>query len=334
MADNKYLVKLAVDARANRVAGNYSTEDSMEVLRQALIELNGGSTKLDYRAIRDGKCVGLFSLVEEIIHKTVIEGLPESCPLFRFVEWRDLDRGDSNIFVIKDNGVFVVSDIASGTQALRRQRITGGEEFTVKTKLKGIKIYEELDRILAGRIDFNELIDKVAEALERQISNDMFESVVTAFDGLVAPYTNGVAGSFDEAVLTEIIDHVEAATGKKAFILGAKQAVRKITGLKGSDANSAKEQLFAMGYYDSFYTTPVFVMQNGHKAGTTEFILGNDLYILAGDEQFIKGVREGKTLIIQGDPLHNADLSQDYFVTERYGFRCAISTEMGCMKLS
>ena len=333
MAD-KNLIKLAVDAYKGHVAGNYSVDDSMEVLRQALIEANGGSTTLDYRAIRDGKCNGVFALVEEIINKTVMEGLPESCPLFNFVEWRNMKEGDTNVFEIRDNGVFIVSDIAQGTQGLRRQRIAGGEEFTVKTQLKGIKIYEELRRILAGRVDFNQLIDMVSEAFQKKISNDVYEATVAAFDGLVAPYSNGTAGSFDENKLTEIIDHVEAATGKKAVILGSKQAVRKITGVKGADSNSAKEDLYAMGYFGKFYTTPILVMQNGHKEGTTNFILKNDLYIVAGDEKFIKGATEGETLIINGDPMNNADLSQEYMVAMAYGLKAVLASEMGIYKLS
>lgn len=333
MAD-KNLIKLAVDAYKGHVAGNYSVDDSMEVLRQALIEANGGSTTLDYRAIRDGKCNGVFALVEEIINKTVMEGLPESCPLFDFVEWRNMKEGDSNVFEIRDNGVFIVSDIAQGTQGLRRQRIAGGEEFTVKTQLRGIKIYEELRRILAGRVDFNQLIDMVSEAFQKKISNDVYNATVTAFDGLVAPYSNGTAGSFDENKLTEIIDHVEAATGKKAVILGSKQAVRKITGVKGADSNSAKEDLYAMGYFGKFYTTPILVMQNGHKEGTTDFILKNDLYIVAGDEKFIKGAMEGETLIINGNPMDNADLSQEYMVAMAYGLRAVLASEMGIYKLS
>lgn len=334
MADIKNLVKIVLDSRANRVAGNYSVDDSMEVLRQALIEANNGSTTLSYKAIRDGQCTGLFSIVEEIINKTVIEGLPESCPLFNFVEWRNIKEGDTNVFELKDDGVFVVADIAHGTQGLRRQRLTGGEEITVKTQLKGVKIYEELRRILAGRVDFNDLIDKVSEAFQKKITNDMYEAVTAAFNGLVAPYTNGVAGSFDEAKLTEIIDHVEAATGKKAVVLGSKQAVRKISGLRGDDSNSAKEDLYAMGYYGKFYTTPVIVMQNGHKTGTTDFILGNDLYIVAGEDKFIKAVTEGETLIISGDPTNNADLSQEYMACMAYGLKAVVCAEMGCYKLA
>lgn len=334
MADVKDLVKIVVDARANHVAGNYSTGDAMEVLRQELIELNGGSTKLDYRSIRDGKCNGLFAVIEEIVNRTVIDGLPDSCPLFDYVDWRNLKEGDTNVFELKDNCIFVVADITHGTQGLRRQRMAGGEEITVKTRLKGIKVYEELRRILAGRVDFNEFIDKVTDAFQKKITNDIYEATVNAFNGLVAPYSNGAAGSFDEDRLVKIIDHVEAVTGMKAVILGSKQAVRKMTGVRGSDSNSAKEDLYKMGYFGHFYTTPVIVMQNGHKPGTTTFILNDDLYIVAGDDKFIKAVTEGETLIIPGDPTSNADLSQDFLMAQQYGIKCVLATEMGIYKLS
>lgn len=74
MPDNSNIVKLAVDAYRGNVE-QYSTKQSMEVLRQALIEANGGSTILNYKNIRDGKCVGLFTLIEEILSRTVVEGL-------------------------------------------------------------------------------------------------------------------------------------------------------------------------------------------------------------------------------------------------------------------
>lgn len=333
MAD-KNLIKLAIDAYRGHTAGNYSVDDSMEILRQALVEANGGSTKLDYRSIRDGKCNGVFSIVEEIINKTVIEGLPESCPLFNYVDMRNIKEGDSNVFELRDNGVFIVSDIAHGTQGLRRQRLTGGEEITVKTQLKGIKIYEEMRRVLAGRIDFNELIDKVSEAFQKKISEDMYASVVAAFDSLVAPYTNGAAGTFDEAKLSEIIDHVEAATGLTATVLCSKQAARKITGVRGSDSNSAKEDQYAMGYFGKFYTTPILVMQNGHKTGTTNFILNDDLYIVAGDDKFVKFVNEGETLIVPTDSTSNSDLSQEYLMAMQYGMKAVLSETMGIYKLS
>lgn len=74
MADMNDIVRVAVDAYHGNVE-QYSVGQSMDLLRQALIEANGGSTVLNYKNIRDGKCNGLFTLIEEVLSRTVVEGL-------------------------------------------------------------------------------------------------------------------------------------------------------------------------------------------------------------------------------------------------------------------
>lgn len=74
MADMKDIVKVAVDAYHGNVA-QYSVGQSQELLRKALVDANGGSTTLNYKNIRDGKCNGLFTLIEEILRSTAVEGL-------------------------------------------------------------------------------------------------------------------------------------------------------------------------------------------------------------------------------------------------------------------
>lgn len=68
------LVKVAVDAYHGNVE-HYTVNQSMDLLRQAMVEANGGSTVLNYKSIRDGKCNGLFTLIEEVLSRTVVEGL-------------------------------------------------------------------------------------------------------------------------------------------------------------------------------------------------------------------------------------------------------------------
>lgn len=74
MAEMNEIVKLAIDAYKGTVE-KYSVKQSQDVLRQALVEANNGKTSLDLRTIRDGKCSGLFTLIEEILSNTVVEGL-------------------------------------------------------------------------------------------------------------------------------------------------------------------------------------------------------------------------------------------------------------------
>ena len=161
MASIKEIVKLGVDGYKGNVE-KYSTKQSQDALREALIEANNGSTVLDYRAIRDGKCQGLFALIEEILSATVIEGLQQDDFFNQFVDFRNVALGDKPVFVTEDSNLFVVAEAADSTQGLRRQRLDGKQEYTVPTSFKAVRIYEELNRVLSGRVDFNEMINKVA----------------------------------------------------------------------------------------------------------------------------------------------------------------------------
>lgn len=74
MENMNEIVKLAVDNYHSQVE-NYSAAQANDVLRKALIEANNGKTTLNYKDIRDGKCNGLFALIEEILSNTIVEGL-------------------------------------------------------------------------------------------------------------------------------------------------------------------------------------------------------------------------------------------------------------------
>lgn len=325
------LVKLAVDSYKGRIAGNYSTDDGMEVLKNALIEANNGSTKLDYKAIRDGKCNGLFAIVEEILTKTIVEGLPESSPIFSFVENKTVALGDKASFYVPDNSLLTVADIASGTQGIRRQRVEFGKTINVDTQLKAIKIYEELDLVLAGRIDFNEFITRVAKSFQTQINNDIVTAFLGTYSKVVAPYQQ--SGSYAEATLLTLIDHVEAATGMEAKILGSRTAIRKIT--TDFSAEEAKNDIYNMGFKGKFNGTPVFALKNGHKIGTDTFILNDtDIYVVAGDDQFIKLVVEGDVTMLTGDPTTKADFTQEFTMLQKYGIGVVLAQAFGVYRLS
>ena len=115
MTEVKELVKLAMDAHKGSVE-KYSVKQSQDALREALIDLNGGSTVLDYRAIRDGKCNGLFTLVEELLEATVSEGLAANDFFTNFVDYRNVAEGDEAEFDVEDSTLFFVDEIADGTQ--------------------------------------------------------------------------------------------------------------------------------------------------------------------------------------------------------------------------
>lgn len=319
MNERNEIVKLAVDAYHGSV-NTYSVKESMETLRNALIAANNGKTTLNYKDIRDGKCVGLFAIVEEILDRTVLEGLQGDEFFNALVDFRNMAEGDQNEFVVKDHTLFVVDEVADGTQAIRRQRIAGAEKSAIPTSMKMVRIYEELNRVLSGRIDFNEMIARVAESFKQRMLNDIYTlwSNATATDLGGAAYFP-VAGAYDEDALLEVISHVEAAAGgKKATIVGTKKAVRHLAASIMSDG--AKEDLYELGYYGKFYGTPVVVTPQRHKVGTTNFVMDDTvLTIIAGDDKPVKFVYEGDPIVLMGDPMTNADFTQEYLYGAKYG---------------
>lgn len=319
MADMKEIVKLAIDAYKGHVE-KYSVGQSQEALCQALVEANGGSTKLDYKAIRDGKCNGLFALIEEILSRTVVEGLTGDEFFNALVDFRNVAEGDQNIFIVEDSNLFVIDDVANGTQGIRRQRLGGSNEVSIPTTMKMVRIYEELNRVLAGRVDFNHFINVVAESFRQKMLNDIY----TLWSGATANDLGGVAyfptaGSYNEDELLELISHVEAAAGgKTATIVGTKKALRALKG--AIDSDTTKDDLYNLGYVGKFYGSPVVATPQRHKVGTTDFVFADDvLTIIAGDDKPIKFVYEGDPIVLMGDPMQNADFTQEYLYGEKYG---------------
>lgn len=323
------VVKLAVDSCKGNVK-KYSNEEAQDTLRRALIEANNGKTALNYRDIRDGKCNGLFAILEEVIKEVVIDGLQGDEYFNALVDFRNVAIGDKNLFVVEDSNLFVVADTAEGTQGVRRQRLGGAKEVAIPTTFKTVRIYEELNRVLAGRVDFNDFIAKVSESFRRKMLDDIY----AAWSGVTATDIGGAsffvaAGSYDEETLLALIEHVEAAAGgKPATIICTKAGARALTSAIISD--SAKEDLYHTGVYGYFYGTPIIATPQRHKVGSANFVFDDKVItIVAGDQKPIKVVVEGDPLIIQGDPTDNADLTVEYFVGERYGVGIVVNSNNG-----
>lgn len=287
------IIRTAVDAYHGNVQ-KYTVGESQEALRNALIELNGGSTKLDYRKIRDGQCNGMFALIEQILDRTVVDGLTGSEFFNNFVDFRNVAEGDQPVFYIKDGDTYTVAKAADGTQAIRRQRLSGWKETTIPTYMHYVRIYEELNRILAGRVDFNEMIADVSKSFQQEILKEIYtiwtEVANTAIGGSTTmPYV--VSGSYSETAMLKLIEMVEAASGGKTpTIVGTKGALRNLAESIQSDA--AKDELHTWGYYGTFVGTPCVAIPQRYVSGITvpqstdDFLFSDSvLTVIATDEK-------------------------------------------------
>lgn len=298
----------------------YSVKQTTELLRDALVEMNGGSTKMDYKRIRDGKCNGMFALMEEILDNTVVEGITNNSFFMNMVEFRDTNLGDQPVFEIEDSDLFTVAQSAEGTLGIRRQRLSGISEQTIPTRLYFVRIYEEMNRIMANRVDLNKMINKVGQSFEQKLLNDLYSlwSSVTATDLGGTAYFPVVA-PYDEGTLLETIEHVEAAAGgKSATIIGTKAALRNL--VPSIMSHPAEDDVYNFGYVGKFFGNNVIALPQRHQVGSTNFVFPNNtLTIVAGDDKPVKCVREGSTFIMPVDALHNADLTSEYYMAQRWG---------------
>lgn len=331
MADLTAIQKLAVDTYKGTVATEFSNgKDTKEELREQLISANNGRTFIDHKAIRYGECPGLFRIIDEILNVTIVEGLQDTDFFMKLVDYRNLSLGDKNAFVTEDKSLFVVSEVSEGNMNIRRQRLGEKEKFEVKTSLHALRIYDELNRILARRVDFNEFIDRVGKSYAAKMLEEIFALVSNiGLAQLTSTYYR--AGVFNDEEMKEMIDHLEAETGKVATIYATRIGASKLPNVEVPD--SAKEEFYNKGYFGKYYGRNIMIIPQRHKTGTREFLFDNkQILVFCGgedaDSKPIKFVREGDNFTQMGDPLSNADLTQEYTYMERYGLGLHVSSAM------
>lgn len=323
--DNTILT-VAIDAIKGRSVGKYTAAETSDSLRNAFIELNGGSDKISPKTFYKG--TPLYALVQELIPVIIDEGIKTTTnPLFNLVDYRNIKDGDEAEFDVEGDANFVVASSANGIQSVRRQRIVGGDTIAIPTEVRIVRVYEALGRLLANRIDFNKFVDGVAKAFE----NDTAASAYAALAGITEDTYNlsstyVKSGSINAEDMLALISHVEAANGgKKAMIIGTKTALRKL----GTDLVNSTEKnsdMYNQGYVGKYYGTDVVAIEQAHVPGTSKFAIADDaLWIVAADDKPIKVVNEGDGLLLERDPAQNADLTQEYIYGQGVGvgFVCA-----------
>jgi len=328
------LIQVMKDAVKGITMENYTKGQTSEAIRNALIEANGGSTKISLKTCYRGS--EIYSLIQELIPTIVDEGFKDTDVIFSLVDYRNVADGDSQEFEIEGNSLFVVADAAAGVKGVRRQRIDETQSVAVKASVKVVRIYEELNRLLAGKVDFNTFIDRVAKSFKEKILSDAYkalDAITKDTVGLSSDYVVAANASGAEAAMLNLVAHVEAATGKVARIYGTKAALRKLTTAVVSD--EAKSDLYNIGYYGKFNGTEMISLRQVHKPGTSDFVLNDSkLYVIASDDKPVKVVNEGEGIMFEGEPTDNADLTKEYVYAQTFGVGVACSAKMGVFTFS
>lgn len=319
------LKRLALDVYQgkNIMFNNVTGEDA---LRNMLTEAVGG--EFNYKNFRENK-YRVFSIVEEALDITL--GTVITIQFDNLAEVRNVALGDQISFKVEDNSLFRVARIASGTNDVRRQKLLN-KRFTIETDKYAVKIYEELDMFIAGRIDWASMVNRVAQSFANFMGVKIYEAIAKAYTSLNATY--GVSGTYDEDALFDIVQHVEAKSGKTAVIYGTKKALRKVS-KEMNLSESMRDQLNKVGYITTVSGTQLYLLPQAHKVGTDEFFVDdNMLLILPQNEKIVKVVVEGEaTMIETSDAGDRNDQQMEYQIQKMFGIGVLQSAVYGIYKM-
>ena len=339
---NRELVNLCIDT-VKGVQTNFSKHEASEIIRKEFVSIFG-TDKPNFKDFRHAEKVATaFEIIEEVVDISITEGFANNPFFQQFVEFRDLALGDRNEFYVEDRSVLAISETAGSHWNLRRQKLDIGQSFSIPTKFYGAKVYTDFLRMVAGRIDFPALVQKIQDSVAEKMAQDIYTQFAGTLDTLPSEFTHTGAFAIDEAL--KIADHVQASNnGSEVIIAGTKQALRKITG-SYTQANSF---LVSMNMKDAINKTGILGEWNGyklleipqiHKVGTFDFALDtvgdSRLFFLPANCKPIKVVREGTSMINQtSNGTENMDMSIEYTFLTNYGIATIFNRYYGMYKIN
>ena len=337
MAFNKLMLDTANDNLEDGITPKEANA-KITAMFMNIIGCDENSSKAEIRkAIRKNQQV-LFDIIEEVVPNLLQSGWQDN-PLFNeFVETRNIDIGDQNVFYTEDETILTVSKVSGNHWDLDRQRLGKGTTFSVATSWYGIAVYSEYEKLLTGLEDFATFVTKIYEAVDRFVNESIYEAFVSAASEL--PGGAGGAGQWvktgdlgdatKDAFMT-LIEDVQMATGMDVVIMGTKAALSKLEGIQKIDwvSDEMKQERYTTGRLGYFEGTRLVEIRQGFKLNDTTHRLVNDkqLFIMpVGDNKFVKVVNEGQPEMRQvQDNVTNQDMTYDF----RYMFKIGVGVQIG-----
>ena len=318
------LQKLSLDTYKGTVQ-KYSKAEAENAIRNAIIDACGG--EWNFYNFQKNKW-DVYQVISELLSVGIGELLVDK--FNRFADIRDVELGDNPEFLVEDTSLFRVASIANGNTDIRRQKLYN-KKLIVPVEKLAIKIYEELDRFLAGRIDWNKMIDRVQLSFGNEIALRIYNAIHSSYDSLAAPFKE--QGTFDEGKLLDMVAHVEASTGQAAAVFGTKKALSNI---KVDDASDAmKDEFNSLGFYGVFRGTELIQLPQAHIPGTYNFAIDdNFLLVVPNGERIVKVVLEGDAYAYDTPPGSRNDEQIEFFFGRKAGVGVLLADRFGIYRLA
>ena len=235
-----------------------------------------------------------------------------------WVDYRSVALGDTIEFKVPNQDLFEVGMVADGTDNLRRQRILHGKVAMQSFQL-GVKIYEEYVMFVMGKIDFADMINRVAKS----VNNALMRIVVKGIEQSYVPVGQekyGFAGTYSDDEVLRVVQNVEAKTGLQPVIYGTKGALanlRKSSQALWADAD--KNEFREMGHVGMFNGYQVVEIPNFMDVKDNLVLRQDELFIIPEGTKIIKLVNEGNAEVFESTDQHaRLDNQIEYQFIQRF----------------
>jgi hypothetical protein len=185
--------------------------------------------------------------------------------------------------------------------------------------MREIKVYEDLYRLLAGRMDWGVYATKVAMSFINAIHTDVYTAIYDSYDAADSTYF--ASGSFSGTTFNTMAEHVKAVNGGVPVVAwGTKLALAKVnahtgfTAYPGLNSQNMLDEYNKMGYYGRYQGTDLVVIDQAHVANTNTFAISDSFIIVCpqGLDKPVKLGFEGETIVTENSINKSADQSLEY----------------------
>lgn len=278
-----------------------SEDEANELIRKAILKAAGCENGWDPYLFQHNKHL-VFKILSEILDEVVGEQIMKQYETW--VDFRSVALGDTIEFRVPNNDLFEVGIVADGTDNLRRQRIMHNK-IAMNSFQLGLKIYEEYLMFVMGKIDWNDMVSRVAKSVE----NALMRIIVKGIENAYVPVGNekyGFAGTYSDDEVLRVAENVQAKTGLRPVIYGSKSALanlRKSSAALWSEAE--KEEVRRAGHVGLFNGYDCIEIVN-FMDNKDELVLNqNVLFIIPDGTKIVKLLNEGQAEIHETTDQHN-----------------------------
>lgn len=312
-------------------------EASAKILEfsRKVLGIDQNSTSTDVRRAWRDNGRQWFDIIEDTVNVAVTTGLQENDWFNDLVETKTIGYHDRQDFYTEEEALLAVATAGTSHHDHVLQRLGIGQKISIPVELHVIKVGADINKFIAGQVDWTKLVDAITKAYIADIQKDVYAQVGYAVNLLPAAFKS--TGTLVKATLDNIIENVGAANnGAEVIMMGTRNALGAVSAIANVNwgADAQKDNMMNLGHIGVYEGTKLVSIPNRFTDKTfSTKVFADQLVILPviGDEgKFIKYIEEGDIQILESleRGAYTSDL-QTYEVQRRYGTGVVLGRKFG-----